>query len=37
VRTEELITHWFELDATGDALAAQRDGVALKAVVIPAP
>jgi L-iditol 2-dehydrogenase len=36
VRTEELITHRFELDATGAALAAQRDGVALKAVVLPA-
>jgi L-iditol 2-dehydrogenase len=37
VRTEELITHRFGLEATGAALAAQRDGVALKAVVLPAP
>jgi L-iditol 2-dehydrogenase len=37
VRTEELITHRFALEATGAALAAQRDGVALKAVVLPAP
>ena len=35
VRTEELITHRFPLEQTGAALAAQRDGVALKAVVLP--
>ena len=35
VRSEELITHRFALDETGAALAAQRDGTALKAVVIP--
>jgi Zn-dependent alcohol dehydrogenase len=35
VRTDELITHRFPLDRTGEALAAQRDGRALKAVVIP--
>jgi L-iditol 2-dehydrogenase len=37
VRTDELITHRFALEETGAALAAQRDGVALKAVVLPAP
>jgi L-iditol 2-dehydrogenase len=31
----ELITHRFPLEETGAALAAQRDGTALKAVVIP--
>jgi L-iditol 2-dehydrogenase len=31
----ELITHTFPLEETGAALAAQRDGTALKAVVIP--
>jgi threonine dehydrogenase-like Zn-dependent dehydrogenase len=36
VRTDELITHRFALEETGAALAAQRDGVALKAVVLPA-
>ena len=35
VRCEELITHRFGLDETGAALAAQRDGDALKAVVLP--
>jgi L-iditol 2-dehydrogenase len=35
VRTGELITHRFGLDETGAALAAQRDGSALKAVVLP--
>ena len=35
VRTDELITHRFGLDETGAALAAQRDGTALKAVVLP--
>jgi L-iditol 2-dehydrogenase len=35
VRTGELITHRFGLDRTGEALAAQRDGAALKAVVLP--
>ena len=35
VRTEELITHRFPLEQTGAALAAQRDGTALKAVVLP--
>jgi L-iditol 2-dehydrogenase len=35
VRADELITHRFGLDETGAALAAQRDGTALKAVVIP--
>ncbi len=35
VRTEELITHRFSLEHTGAALAAQRDRVALKAVVLP--
>jgi L-iditol 2-dehydrogenase len=35
VRTGELITHRFGLDDTGAALAAQRDGTALKAVVLP--
>ena len=35
VRTDELITHRFSLDETGAALAAQRDGTALKAVVLP--
>lgn len=35
VPVDELITHRFELERTGDALAAQRDGTALKAVVIP--
>jgi L-iditol 2-dehydrogenase len=32
---QELITHRFALDQTGAALAAQRDGTALKAVVLP--
>lgn len=31
----ELITHRFPLERTGAALAAQRDGTALKAVVLP--
>jgi L-iditol 2-dehydrogenase len=35
VRTEELITHRFPLEQTGAALAAQRDGTALKSVVLP--
>lgn len=35
VRASELITHRFALDETGAALAAQRDGSALKAVVLP--
>jgi L-iditol 2-dehydrogenase len=35
VPTGELITHRFGLDDTGAALAAQRDGTALKAVVLP--
>jgi L-iditol 2-dehydrogenase len=35
VRTDELITHRFPLEQTGEALAAQRDGRALKAVVVP--
>ncbi|HTE61512.1 MAG TPA: alcohol dehydrogenase catalytic domain-containing protein [Solirubrobacteraceae bacterium] len=35
VRTDELITHRFGLEETGAALAAQRDGTALKAVVLP--
>jgi L-iditol 2-dehydrogenase len=35
VRTDELITHRFPLADTGAALAAQRDGTALKAVVLP--
>jgi L-iditol 2-dehydrogenase len=35
VRAGELITHRFPLEATGAALAAQRDGSALKAVVLP--
>lgn len=35
VRVEELITHRFGLEGTGEALAAQRSGAALKAVVIP--
>ena len=35
VRTDELITHRFGLEETGAALAAQRDGSALKAVVLP--
>jgi L-iditol 2-dehydrogenase len=32
---EELITARFDLEGTGDALAAQRSGAALKAVVLP--
>jgi L-iditol 2-dehydrogenase len=36
VATDDLITHRFALEETGLALAAQRDGVALKAVVLPA-
>ena len=36
IRTGELITHRFGLEETGAALAAQRDGRALKAVVLPA-
>jgi L-iditol 2-dehydrogenase len=35
VRPLELITHRFPLENTGEALAAQRSGEALKAVVIP--
>jgi L-iditol 2-dehydrogenase len=35
VPTDELITHRFPLEETGAALAAQRDGRALKAVVLP--
>jgi L-iditol 2-dehydrogenase len=35
VRTDELITHRFPLEETGAALAAQREGRALKAVVVP--
>jgi threonine dehydrogenase-like Zn-dependent dehydrogenase len=35
VRVDELITHRFALEETGAALAAQRSGAALKAVVIP--
>ena len=35
VRPLELITHRFGLEETGAALAAQRSGEALKAVVIP--
>ena len=35
VRTGELITHRFSLEDTGAALAAQRRGTALKAVVLP--
>jgi len=35
VRAGELITHRFPLEQTGAALAAQRDGTALKAVVLP--
>ena len=35
VRADELITHRFPLEETGAALAAQRDGTALKAVVLP--
>jgi L-iditol 2-dehydrogenase len=35
VRADELITHRFALADTGAALAAQRSGIALKAVVIP--
>ena len=35
VRTDELITHRFALEETGAALSAQRDGRALKAVVLP--
>jgi len=35
VRGGELITHRFGLEATAAALAAQRDGSALKAVVLP--
>jgi L-iditol 2-dehydrogenase len=35
VRTGELITHRFALEETGAALAAQREGRALKAVVLP--
>jgi L-iditol 2-dehydrogenase len=35
VRAGELITHRFGLEDTGAALAAQRDGSALKAVVLP--
>jgi L-iditol 2-dehydrogenase len=35
VPTDELITHRFGLDETGAALAAQGDGTALKAVVLP--
>jgi L-iditol 2-dehydrogenase len=35
VRTEELIGGRFDLAGTGDALAAQRSGAVLKAVVLP--
>ena len=35
VRVAELITARFGLEETGAALAAQRDGSALKAVVVP--
>jgi threonine dehydrogenase-like Zn-dependent dehydrogenase len=35
IRADELITARFPLEDTGAALAAQRDGRALKAVVIP--
>jgi L-iditol 2-dehydrogenase len=35
IRTGELVTHRFGLEETGAALAAQRDGTALKAVVLP--
>ena len=35
VPVDELITHRFGLEDTGAALAAQRDGTALKAVVLP--
>jgi L-iditol 2-dehydrogenase len=35
VPVDELITHRFPLEDTGAALAAQRDGTALKAVVVP--
>lgn len=35
VRAGELITHRFPLDRTGEALAAQRSGEAMKAVVVP--
>jgi L-iditol 2-dehydrogenase len=35
VPADELITARFALDETGDALAAQRDGRVLKAVVTP--
>ncbi len=35
VSVDGLITHRFALDETGAALAAQRDGSALKAVVLP--
>jgi L-iditol 2-dehydrogenase len=35
IPVDELITHRFALEKTGTALAAQRDGRALKAVVVP--
>ena len=35
VRPLELVTHRFGLEDTGAALAAQRSGEALKAVVLP--
>jgi hypothetical protein len=35
VRVDELITARFPLEQTGAALAAQREGRALKAVVLP--
>jgi L-iditol 2-dehydrogenase len=35
IQTAELTTHRFALEETGAALAAQRDGSALKAVVLP--
>jgi hypothetical protein len=35
VRPLELVTHRFGLEGTGAALAAQRSGEALKAVVLP--
>jgi L-iditol 2-dehydrogenase len=35
VRPLEIVTHRFPLEQTGAALAAQRSGEALKAVVLP--
>jgi hypothetical protein len=34
-RAPELLTAWFPLEQTGAALAAQRTGEVLKAVVLP--